>query len=108
LADGTIIWTLPGGEVYVTTPGSALLFPTLMTPTPTPARHSTTKATETTGDRTVLMPRRKTTRAENRARYIAAERARNERAREARRRHVYAELLGHAPPSDGDDDPPPF
>jgi hypothetical protein len=27
LPDGTIIWTLPDGHTYVTTPGSALLFP---------------------------------------------------------------------------------
>jgi hypothetical protein len=33
LPDGTVIWDLPGGQTYVTTPGSALLFPTLCAPT---------------------------------------------------------------------------
>ncbi|HME20839.1 MAG TPA: hypothetical protein VKI44_05675, partial [Acetobacteraceae bacterium] len=43
LPDGTIIWRLPDGHTYVTTPGSALLFPRLCAPTgdppalPTPA-----------------------------------------------------------------------
>ncbi|WP_214516009.1 hypothetical protein [Mycobacterium tuberculosis] len=32
LPDGTVIWTLPGDQTYVTTPGSALLFPALCTP----------------------------------------------------------------------------
>jgi hypothetical protein len=35
LPDGTAIWTSPAGQTYVTTPGSALLFPTLCTPTAT-------------------------------------------------------------------------
>ncbi len=35
LPDGTVIWTLPGNQTYVTTPGSALLFPALCTPTVT-------------------------------------------------------------------------
>jgi hypothetical protein len=29
LADGTLILTSPAGHTYVTTPGSALLFPSL-------------------------------------------------------------------------------
>src|SRR6202012_1349250 len=33
LADGTVIWTLPSGHVYVTSPGSAVLFPALTVPT---------------------------------------------------------------------------
>ena len=33
LADGTVIWTLPSGQVYVTSPGSAILFPALTAPT---------------------------------------------------------------------------
>ncbi len=36
LPDGTVIWTLPGNQTYVTTPGSALLFPALCTPTGDP------------------------------------------------------------------------
>jgi hypothetical protein len=29
LPDATVIWTSPSGQTYVTTPGSALLFPSL-------------------------------------------------------------------------------
>ena len=32
LPDGTVIFTLPHGQTYVTTPGSALLFPSLCAP----------------------------------------------------------------------------
>ncbi|BBY62771.1 HNH endonuclease signature motif containing protein [Mycolicibacterium helvum] len=100
LADGTVIWTLPGGQTYVTTPGSALLFPSLMAPTPAPSGQP---GTETEGDRTVLMPRRNTTRAQNRARYIAAERCRNRAQRRAR----HGAQFGPALPAN-DPDPPPF
>ena len=33
LPDGTLIWTSQSGQTYVTTPGSALLFPSLCVPT---------------------------------------------------------------------------
>ena len=100
LADGTVIWSLPGQQTYVTTPGSALLFPSLMAPTPAPQRPP---IAESEGDRTVLMPRRKTTRAQNRAKYIAAERCRNR----AERRVRHGALLGLRQPANGPD-PPPF
>ncbi|MBB3606804.1 hypothetical protein FHT40_006497 [Mycolicibacterium sp. BK556] len=97
LPDGTVIWTLPDGETYVTTPGSVVLFPALMTPTgpaatPPPAEHRC-------GDRSVMMPRRRTTRAQNRAHHIAAERARNRAQR--------VPAVGPGPPG-SDDDAPPF
>ena len=63
LPDGTVMWTLPDGQTYVTTPGSALLFPGLTAPT------------GPCSGRTAMMPLRKTTRARNRAARIAAERA---------------------------------
>ncbi|VEG52095.1 protein of uncharacterised function DUF222/HNH endonuclease [Mycolicibacterium aurum] len=75
--DGTIIWTSPTGHTYTTYPGSRLLFPALCRPT----------ATLWVGDppdiplsdrRGTMMPRRRHTRAYNRARAIAAERQRNE------------------------------
>jgi hypothetical protein len=100
LADGTVIWSLPGQQTYVTTPGSALLFPSLMAPTPAPQGRPVAEAE---GDRTVLMPRRKTTRAQNRAKYIAAERCRNR----AQRRVRHGAVLGPTPPAN-DPDPPPF
>ncbi|MXI81723.1 hypothetical protein GR254_21075, partial [Mycobacterium tuberculosis] len=36
LPDGTVIWTLPGDQTYVTTPGSALLSPSGHTYVSTP------------------------------------------------------------------------
>ena len=33
LPDGTVIWMMPSGRTLVTTPGSALLFPSLCAPT---------------------------------------------------------------------------
>lgn len=78
LQDGTVIWTLPNGQTYVTLPGSALLFPGLMAPTgelSDPPEH------EPEGDRTARIPRRKTSRARNRADRIAAERSSNRRQR---------------------------
>jgi hypothetical protein len=103
LPDGTVIWTLPGGQTYVTTPGSALLFPGLRAPTR--ALHRVTPA-ERRGERTAMMPRRTTTRAQNRARYVATERRRNREARLARRAETWS-YTGPAPPTE-DDDPPPF
>ncbi|WP_197935777.1 hypothetical protein [Mycolicibacterium aichiense] len=95
-----MIWSLPGGQTYVTTPGSARLVPSLMIPTPAPSGRP---EVESAGDRSVLMPRRKTTRAQNRAKYVASERRRNRRQHSAR----HSALLGPAPPPN-DDDPPPF
>ena len=40
LPDGTIIWGLPDGHTYVTTPGSALLFPSLVCAHRRPARRA--------------------------------------------------------------------
>ncbi|WP_157546044.1 HNH endonuclease signature motif containing protein [Mycobacterium sp. IS-1742] len=75
--DGTIVWTSPTGQSYTTHPGSALLFPTLCIPTaPAPLRPDQT--TELMKGRGLNMPRRRHTRAENRARYIQAERRLND------------------------------
>jgi len=57
VADGTVIWALPDGHTYVTTPGSALLFPTLCPTTgdlPPPA----TPRPEPCGERSAMMPKR--------------------------------------------------
>jgi hypothetical protein len=105
LSDGTLIWTSPSGQIYVTTPGSALLFPSLCAPTgdlpPVEA-----PANERCGNRTAMMPQRRRTRAQNRASYIAAERRQNRAAREAGRRTREPAGFGPAPPDDAD--PPPF
>jgi hypothetical protein len=75
LPDGTIIWTSPHGRTYVTEPGSKLLFPSLCVPT---APVGITDAARTTAGSEVnpglTMPRRKQTRARDRARRITVER----------------------------------
>ena len=74
--DGTVIWTSPTGHKYVTRPGSRLLFPALCVPTgelpvvPTQYRGP--------GDRGVMMPKRRRTRAQDRDYRIDAERALND------------------------------
>jgi hypothetical protein len=107
-----MIWRLPSGQTHVTTPGSALLFPSLCArtgalPPPDAAR------ADRRGDPTVKMPKRKTTRAQNRARYIHAERRRNLGAPPAcggqlrqaaiaeQRRREQARIIAN-------DEPPPF
>jgi hypothetical protein len=113
LPDGTVIWTSPTGHTYVTTPGSALLFPSLCVPTGTltppdarPAR------TDPCTDRTIMMPQRRRSRAENRANYIAVVRRHNRRCREAVEA-TQAVAVAHAdaecsqfPPRDPDEPPP--
>jgi hypothetical protein len=75
LDDGTIVWTAPDGRAHTTAPGSRLLFPELSGPTATvQARRVPT--THTAG---LTMPRRKTTRAHDRARRIHRERELNAR-----------------------------
>ena len=105
IPDGTVIWTSPSGDTYVTTPGSALLFPSLCRsiggiPAPEAAMPG-----EMCGERTAMMPKRRRTRAQNRAQRIATERRRNRDARQPRRVCVFA-ARAQAPPAD--DDPPPF
>ena len=103
LPDGTVIWTLPGGHRYVTTSGSALLFPQLCLPTGELAPASK-PVDDRCGERTTMMPTRKRTRAQNRAQAIAAERAHNRR----QRRIQHAGIVDDPPPADNDADPPPF
>ena len=73
LEDGTVIWTAPDGRQHITTPGSRLLFPELSEPTATvvatgePAQHVSG----------LTMPRRKTTRAQDRQRRVQCERESN-------------------------------
>ncbi len=76
LPDGTVIWTAPSGATYTTQPGSRLLFPTwnvttaeLPPPTAQPPPHA--------GNRGLMMPRRKRTRAADIAAAIQAERELN-------------------------------
>ncbi len=103
LPDGTVILTSPAGKSYVTTPGSALLFPSLCVPTgdlPAPV------PVDNPGDRISMMPRRRRTRRQDRARRVNTERQQNHAARTARFARRPSNL-GPAPPG-VDDDPPPF
>ncbi|PQM49301.1 hypothetical protein C1Y40_00469 [Mycobacterium talmoniae] len=105
LPDGTVIWSAPTGHVYVTTPGCALPFPVLMTPTGE-VHHHQLPASRQCGDRSAMMPKRRHTRAQNHANYVAAERRRNRIKREARQAALTG---GPAPPGiDPNDEPPPF
>ena len=107
LPDGTVIWILPDGHIYVTTPGSALLFPSLCAPTgelPQPEP----RGADHCGSPDAMMPKRTRTRAQNRANSIAAERRHNRQVRQAERRQRQAAYFGPAPPSDSNDEPPPF
>lgn len=97
LTDGTLIWTSPSGQRYVTTPGSALLLPSLCVPTGPIILNA--REGRTCGDRGAMMPRRRRSRDQDRARAIAAERRHNH---ESRTRRGIPEAL---PASH---DPPPF
>ena len=73
--DGTVEWTSPTGRTYVTHPGSRVLFPrwnVTTSPLPPPQKVDQSQA------RTLMMPTRRRTRAQNRARYIKRERALND------------------------------
>ncbi|HTY33461.1 hypothetical protein, partial [Mycobacterium sp.] len=78
-------------------PGSALLFPSLCAPTGDPPQPAATPA-KAHAERTAMMPKRRRTRAQDRATRVATERRHNRNARLAQR-------TGPAPPPD-DEDPP--
>jgi Domain of unknown function (DUF222) len=98
LPDGTVVWTSPSRHTYVTTPGSALLFPQLCAPTGTldavPDRQRRT-------DHTAMMPKRRSTSAQNRARYVADQRRHNRQRRQTQHRPDEASIVAN-------DEPPPF
>lgn len=108
LPDGTLILTSPSGQVYVTTPGSALLFPSLCLATGAISAAEADPPPDYCADRTAMMPRRRRTRAQNRAARIATERMHNREARQPKRRDREAAYFGPAPPAEGDGYPPPF
>jgi hypothetical protein len=72
-----VIWTHPDGHTYTTYSGSRLLFPELCTPTAEFTVTGSPPAKHTAG---LTMPRRKTTRTQDRQRRINAERRRNQQA----------------------------
>jgi hypothetical protein len=99
LADGTVIWTLPSGQVYVTSPGSAVLFPALTVPTGN-LPDAPQAPDNRSGERTAMMPTRRRTRSQQRSQRITAERNQN-RSDRRQRVHRYARATA-------DDEPPPF
>ena len=105
LPDGTVIWTSPEGQTYTTQPGSRLLFPTLCKPT----APVSTPVVATTGapSRGLMMPRRTSTRVQDRANRIDAERARNKELRESSENACGDAYFPSRPPP-ADEDPPPF
>jgi hypothetical protein len=97
LPDATLILTSPTGHTHVTTPGSALLFPTLCAPAGgMPALHTHHRITYSP-DRAAMMPKRRRTRTQDRAHRVATERSHNRQRRQAAQ---------HTPSPD--DEPPPF
>ena len=85
LPDGTLILTSPAGQTYVTTPGSALLFPSLARAVGGMPAPEADPPPDHCAQRTAMMPKRRRTRAQNRAQRIATERRHNQQARLARR-----------------------
>ncbi|MCA2349502.1 HNH endonuclease signature motif containing protein, partial [Mycobacterium intracellulare] len=77
LPDGTLIFTSPAGHTYVTTPGSALLFPSLCAATGAIAAPEADPPPNHCAQRTAMMPQRRRTRTQDRATRIAAERKHN-------------------------------
>ncbi len=75
LRDGTLIWTSPTGQKYVTHPGSTLIFPALCAPTG-PLTVGIV-ADDRAADKTAMMPRRTRTRTQQRTAAILAERRAN-------------------------------
>jgi hypothetical protein len=82
LPDGTVIWLLPDGHTYVTTPGSALLFPNLCTPTGDLPPTLPTRVSQCS-NREMSAPTRTRTRRQSRAQRVDAERRHNRRLRVA-------------------------
>ncbi len=99
LPDGTLILTSPAGQTHVTTPGSALLFPSLCYAVGgMPAPQTDPPPENYCADRSAMMPKRRRTRTQDRTHRVATERQHNRQAR-------LAAQPGPAPPND---EPPPF
>jgi len=77
--DGTVVWTSPSGHTYTTRPGSRLLLPMLCVPTGElpPAPTLIRPPGDPSGDRGLMMPKRRRTRKQDRMCRINAERALN-------------------------------
>jgi hypothetical protein len=98
--------TTPSRQTYTTHPGSRLLFPTLCKPTAPVSAPANVPCAQP--NRGLKMPRRKTTREQDRAKRIDAERARNQELRENPGNDCDDAYFPSRPRPPGDDDPPPF
>jgi hypothetical protein len=76
LPDGAVIWTSPSGQTYTTLPGSQIFFPRWDTATSKAPPGQA--APPGSANRALMMPRRRRTRASDRARRIQEERALND------------------------------
>jgi hypothetical protein len=108
LPDGTLVLTSPSGQNYVTTPGSALLFPSLCRGIGAIPAAEADVAPDYCGARTAMMPTRRRTRVQNRAARVAAERRHNRDTRLARLAESMGSGSSNGPAPPGADDPPPF
>jgi hypothetical protein len=99
LPDGTVIWTSPTGQTYTTKPGGALFFPVFTVPTAELTLPTWTPAVDS--GRTLMMPIRRRTRADERTARINQERAINEA-------RLAAQAAEHAKRLAACNDPPPF
>lgn len=96
-SDGTVIWSSPTGHTYVTKPAGALFFPQLARPTGELALPQWSPQ----GDRSLMMPTRVRTRAQDRADRIRRERNHNQA-------RLDAQAAAAAKRRAARDDPPPF
>jgi hypothetical protein len=97
--DGTVIWTSPTGHSYTTKPGGAVLFRVLAIPTGTLVLPTSTPPDN--GNRGLMMPARRRTRAADRA-------ARNNWERGINEARIAAEAARAAARIVACNDPPPF
>jgi len=104
--DGTMSWTAPSGQTYTTYPGSRLLFPQLCKPT-APVGASV-KRPSVEPSRGLMMPRRKATREQDRAKRVDAVRARNQELLENPGNDCDDAYFPSRPRPPADDGPPPF
>jgi hypothetical protein len=102
--DGTVVWRTPAGRTYTTKPGGAEFFSALGAQTgQAPTRTTSEEPSEW---RTVMMPKRRRTRAQERDARITAERRINEQ-RLQRQRETDDELTKRREALAAND-PPPF
>ncbi len=101
LPDGTLILTSAAGDTYVTAPGSALIFPSLCQAVGGMPAPEAQPPQDYCAERSAMMPKRRRTRAQDRAHRVAAERRHNHQSRQP-------EYTWHDGPAPPDDEAPPF